>query len=139
MSGAAEPLRHSGNIWLGEARLASFCHSISIYTSIYCHLWRDIVVCKLKKHYNRQNKCGDIFVWGRFSYSEIRVTQMASLAFRFYQFQLPLGELTTFPQTVYSAGEGDTPPYSPPLSTPSVFIIEQNLNGISAVMLVVMS
>jgi len=77
-AGAAEPMRHWGEfltkIWPGEARearcracLISFCHSISIYTSIYCHLWHNILVCKLKKHYNWQSKCGYIFVWRLFS------------------------------------------------------------------------
>jgi len=77
------PLRHWGvcltKIWPREARcracLTSFCHSISIYTGIYCHLCRDIVIYKLKTHYNWQSKCGDIYVWRRFFHSEIRATR----------------------------------------------------------------
>ena len=60
MSGAAEPLRHSGNIWLGEARLASFCHSISIPAYIVTYdviLWsvnlRNIITDKINVGYFR--------------------------------------------------------------------------------------
>ena len=35
----------------------------------------------------------------------------------------PLGELTTLPQTPYSAGEGDTPSHSPPLDAFGISIL----------------
>ena len=103
-AGEAEPLRHWGacltKIWPGEARLTSFCHSISIYTSIYCHLWGDILDCKLKKHYDRQSKCGDIIVWRRFFYSEIRVTGWLLWHSDFTKFNYRWGSLQRSPNPI---------------------------------------
>ena len=149
MTGAVEPLRHRGAfltclIWPGDWRgtrarcrayLTSFCHSISMYTGICCHLWRDILVCKLKNNKHISDKVNvRIFSCDvGFFYCEMHTTRWLLWHSDFTKFN-------------YRWGACDTPSTFPTLlGTFSVsqqwlllvFIVEQNSVGISAVMLVV--
>jgi len=109
----------------------SFCDSISIYTSPVYIVTYDVIFWSV----NLRNNISDKVNVGIFScdavffYSEKRVTRWLLWHSDFTKFNYRWGSLRRSPSSRLGRG---TP--SPPLWTPSVFIAEQNLVGISAVM-----
>jgi len=82
----------------------------------------------------------DVGIFSRdavFFYSEIGVTRWLLWYSDCAKFNYRWGILRRCSTSPSRLGRGTPPPYSPTLSTPSVFIVEQNLVEISAVMLVV--
>ena len=109
---------------IGEARevrirgcLASFCHSISTYTGIYCHLRRDFLVCKLKnkKHITDKVNVG-IFLYD-IGFSIVKSVSPDG----FFGIQILPNSIT--------AGELTTPisPFPIPLSTPSATFLNKSV------------